>query len=137
MAFQDPDWNSVRQRLARATFQVHLADGRGGRRCGTGFFVSPTVALTAYHTLEGMPPAERGAIRGRFGVEAAPGFSCPTFLWDEEASSRLHDIAVLRLVEPKGEYEHYLPAAALPVDLSEEQAERFWYARRMTVFGYP
>lgn len=116
----------ARFRLHAASFMLHLPENRRG----TGFFVTPDLALTAEHNLR---PA-----RSTTQFEAIYQGHAITLQWLPDWSSPEDDIAMMRLTEnPEEAQIKPLTAVYLDPDLPLSARQVAWAGRPVAVAGYP
>jgi formylglycine-generating enzyme required for sulfatase activity len=128
---------NIQERLGSCAFRLQSNPlNKKGWEWGTGFFVSPRIALTAWHNIpKRLIDGESGEVRGLY-VDADEREHELRFRWERDASSSCHDIAVLRLTSEVKKIA-YLKAAMLPVDLSTKEMSRYWFGRVAVIYGFP
>lgn len=111
--------------MVRATFKLSCGKGEWG----TGFFIAPDLALTAWHNVRDPNRQEYDAYFGKIKLRfvKVPG-------WESSET----DVAALRLVQPPADYEvGPLQARRLDPTASRDQRIAFFEGRPVAVYGFP
>lgn len=126
----------VQRRLADQIFYLEWFDDDGLDHHGTGFFISPTIALTAFHNLPDAvvkgDPEVTPIIAQHNGREIELWWKLPTEnVWQEK-----RELAVL---ESRSEISglRLEPCKFLPLDLDQNRRRREWRGRTVFFVGFP
>ena len=105
-------------------------------RQGTAFFISPEFALTAYHVVSPTEALAEIEIDAEFLGENGE-ISSLSLMTVPSFSSRLNDVAVLRLSSAPPSGLTFLPTAAAPNRASLSETAGLLSGKAVQLFGYP